>query len=84
MTRTWLHAALVRAVKTAAQTAFALIGTAAVGLLDVDWIAVASGSGLAAVLSVLTSLGGLPEVDARTSLEREADEQARAAREADA
>lgn len=58
----WYAAAGVRALKTAAQTVLALIGTSAVGVTDVDWVGVASAAGLAAVLSVLTSLGGLPEV----------------------
>lgn len=63
MTRRWWKAAGVRAVKTTAQTAVALIGTAALGLLEVDWLAVASGSALAGVVSLLTSVGGLPEVE---------------------
>lgn len=61
MNLTWVRAAAVRAVKTAAQTAVSLIGTGAL-ITDVSWEVVASGSGLAAVLSVLTSLAGLPEV----------------------
>lgn len=60
-TKTWLKAAGIRAVKTMAQTFVATIGTAAV-LQDVNWIMVASASVLAGVLSIATSVAGLPEV----------------------
>ena len=69
MYRTWLRSALTRAVKTVAQTAVALLTTGAVGLLDVDWLSVASASALAGVVSILTSLTGLPEADETGPLE---------------
>ena len=59
----WMKAAAVRAVKTVAQTAVATIGASAV-LSAVDWPVVASASVLAGVLSMLTSVVGLPEVEA--------------------
>ena len=58
----WLRAAGVRALKTVAQTAVATIGTCAV-LYEVDWRMVLSASILAGVLSLLTSIAGLPEVE---------------------
>ncbi len=60
-TKKWWRAAGIRAVKTCAQTAIATIGTGAL-LSDVNWVAVASASVLAGVLSLLTSVAGLPEV----------------------
>jgi len=60
--RQWWKAAGIRALKTVAQTAIATIGTAAM-LQEVNWIVVASASVLAGILSFLTSLAGLPEVD---------------------
>ena len=59
--KAWIKAAGVRAVKTVAQTAVATIGTSAV-MGDVNWIMVGSASLLAGILSLLTSVAGLPEV----------------------
>ena len=59
--KAWIKAAGIRALKTLAQTAVATIGTCAV-LSEVNWIIVASASALAAILSLLTSIEGLPEV----------------------
>ena len=61
-TKEWWKAAGIRAIKTVAQTAIATIGTAAV-MSQVNWLAVLSASCLAGILSLLTSLTGLPEVD---------------------
>lgn len=60
-TKKWFKASIVRAVKTMAQTAIATIGTSAV-LGEVNWVMVGSASALAGLLSVLTSIAGIPEV----------------------
>ena len=62
LTKKWLHAALIRAVKTIAQTAVSML---TVGQLftDVDWLGILSISAVAGIISILTSLAGLPEVE---------------------
>ena len=67
--KTWAKAAAIRAVKTVAQTAVATIGTGA-AIATVDWRLVASTSVLAGVLSLLTSLAGLPECKESESAEQ--------------
>ena len=62
MNKTWFKAASIRAIKTIAQTMIATIGTSAV-LSEVDWKIVLSASLLAGILSILTSVAGLPEVN---------------------
>lgn len=62
MSKKWFKAAGVRAIKTVAQTAVATIGTSVV-IGDVNWVMVASASALAGILSLLTSVAGLPEVE---------------------
>lgn len=61
LTKKWLKASLIRCVRTIAQTSIATIGTNAV-MGDVNWTMVGSASLLAGILSILTSLAGLPEV----------------------
>ena len=60
-TRKWIKASVVRAVKTMAQTAVATIGTSAV-MGDVNWVMVARASVLSGIISILTSVAGIPEV----------------------
>lgn len=62
--KAWLKAAGIRAIKTVAQTAVATIGTAAV-INHVNWLMVVSASALAGVLSMLTSVAGIPEVETK-------------------
>mgnify|MGYP003291471198 CR=1 FL=1 len=59
--KAWIKAAGIRAIKTVAQTAAATIGTSAL-IDEVNWVVVASASALAGILSLLTSIAGLPEV----------------------
>lgn len=61
LNKDWFKAAGMRAIKTVAQTAIATIGTTVV-MNEVNWIMVASASGLAGILSLLTSIAGLPEL----------------------
>lgn len=60
--KSWLKCAGIRAIKTVAQTAIATIGTSAL-MSDINWIAVGSASLLAGILSLLTSVAGLPELE---------------------
>jgi Putative lactococcus lactis phage r1t holin len=66
----WLKAAGIRAIKTVAQSGIAMIG-AAVLFTDLDWLMVGSAALLAGVLSILTSLAGLPEVESETETDAE-------------
>ena len=64
--KAWIFAALIRALKTVCQTAIAMIGTSAV-MSEVNWLMVGSAALLAGILSILTSLAGIPEVDGGAS-----------------
>lgn len=59
---TWLKAAGIRAIKTVAQTAVGMLSGEMLGIMDADWLAVASVSAMAGVVSMLTSIAGLPEL----------------------
>lgn len=63
-TKKWLKASAIRAVKTMAQTAVAIIGTSTV-IGDVNWVMVASASALSGIISILTSVAGIPEVEGK-------------------
>ena len=67
-TRVWVRAALIRAVKTMAQAAIGVLGTGAIGLMQADWMNVLSVALMGGVLSLLTSIAGIPEVDDGSSL----------------
>lgn len=67
--KTWVKAAGVRAAKTIAQTAVGMLTGNMVGIMDVDWRAVLSVSALAGVISLLTSVAGLPEVKTESEAE---------------
>ena len=80
---TFAQASAIRAVKTFAQTAVSLVGTNTMGITQIDWVGVLSGAGLAAVLSLLTSVAtGLPEVPVQKA--PAADSEKPGAEEADA
>ena len=59
----WLRAAMIRALKTVAQTAVGMLSGEMVGIMEADWVAVVSVAAMAGVVSVLTSVAGLPEVE---------------------
>ena len=64
MIGTWFKAAGIRAVKTVAQTAVGMLSGNMLGIMEVDWLAVCSVSAMAGIVSLLTSIAGLPEVKA--------------------
>lgn len=66
--RVWVRAALIRALKTMAQAAIGVLGTGAVGLMQTDWANVLSVALMGGVLSLLTSIAGIPEVDDGASI----------------
>ncbi len=72
-TRVWVRDALIRALKTMAQAAIGVLGTGAIGLMQADWMNVLSVALMGGVLSLLTSIAGIPEVDDGESLASIAD-----------
>jgi len=69
MNKNFVRATAIRAIRTMAQTAVALIGTNAVGVTEVNWVGVVSGAALSGIVSVLTSIAtGLPEVDGASAI----------------
>ena len=67
--KTWIRAALIRALKTFAQAMVAQIGAGSVGIVDFNWPAALSVSAMAAILSLFTSIAGLPEVELQNAIE---------------
>ena len=68
MNSAWIKAALIRAIKTFAQAMVAQIGAGSIGIVEFDWIPAISVSAMAAVLSIFTSIAGLPEVELAETL----------------
>lgn len=68
MTNAWIKAALIRALKTFAQAMVAQIGAGSIGIVQFDWLGALSVSAMAAVLSIFTSIAGLPEVELQQTL----------------
>ena len=68
MFKKWFKAALIRAIKTTAQTAVSLL-TVGQAFIDIDWIGVISISSVAGIVSILTSIAGLPEVDKEENID---------------
>lgn len=66
----WIYASATRAIKTAAQAAISIIPVSAVTIGNIDWLLVAGASALAAVISLLTSVAGIPEVSDGSSLKQ--------------
>ncbi|MGN1368441.1 MAG: holin [Aristaeellaceae bacterium] len=73
--KTWIKAAGVRAIKTIAQTAVGMLSGEMLGIMDADWLAVLSVSAMAGVVSLLTSLTGLPECKYEEEMEETSDDE---------